>query len=252
MNVFCHTVVRNEQARYWRAWLDWTTGIFDSVHVYDDASTDDTFDMAVKAHCHTTLREGGVTFLGHEGMFRQQAWRAFELRCKPQDGDWVFCIDSDEFLLSQRDERGWLYDQCSLANLQGLGSLVVSIPEVFDVEQTDETGELELVNPAVRIDGYWGDIKGPRLFRYQDGGIFAKKQMGSGSEPTYVAAARSGVLTEMWLMHYGYARKEDQVAKYARYSHRQGHSDKHVESIMTEPTLVPWDGPKLNVRVGGK
>lgn len=248
MRVFCQTVVRNEEARYWQAWLDWTTSIFDGVHVYDDASTDKTFEMAVNARCHVTARQGGVSFLGNEGMFRQSAWREFELRCKPEDDDWVFCIDSDEFLVSRSDERGWLHDQCSLANQQGIGALVVDIPEVFHADEVEGV----LTRPAVRIDGFWGDIRGPRLFRYQSGGVFRKKQMGSGSEPTYVSAVHAQHLNDMWLMHYGYARREDQLAKYARYkSLTHGHSDTHVASIVTEPTLVPWDGPYFGVRVGG-
>lgn len=251
MNVYCQVVVRNEQARYWRRWLEWTRPIFDWVHVFDDDSTDATSEMAVSAGCHVTRRDGrGKSFLNHEGFYRQQAWREFELRCKPQEDDWVFCIDADEFLVSRHDEAAWLHDQCSLANQQGVGALVVDIPEVFSVDEVEDAGTW-LVNPAVRIDGFWGDIRGPRLFRYQTGGVFSHKQMGSGSEPTYVQAVHRTSLDEMWLMHYGYARKEDQLTKYARYSTMgHGHSNQHVESIVGDPSLVPWDGPRIDVLVG--
>jgi hypothetical protein len=85
------------------------------------------------------------------------------------------------------------------------------------------------------------------------GGQFADRVMASGSEPTYVPRAPHVSLQNVWLLHYGYARPEDVAAKYERYTARPGgHSDTHIQSIVAEPQLVPWDGPLIDVYLGAR
>lgn len=249
MKIFCQVVVRNEADRFWSSWLDWHVRMFpDGVHVYDDQSTDNTARMAEQAGALVTRRIDGVGFLEHEGKFRQQAWGAFEDTMKPEPGSWVFCIDADEFLVSAEDETNKLFRVCEWAAQQRRQAYMVSIPEVFG---SVELSNGELTDLSVRTDGWWGKIAGTRLFEYHPGGKFSDKVMGSGSEPTYVSSVARSSLQEMWLMHYGYARPADVQAKYARYSGLvHGHSDKHIQSIIEEPDLVPWDGPKVNVHFG--
>jgi hypothetical protein len=249
VKVFCQTVVRNEAGRYWDSWLNWHGLIFgpENIHVFDDNSTDDTAQMAVDAGMQVTARGGGPAFLEHEGQFRQRAWNVMEVMLEPAAGDWVFCIDADEFLLARGDEAEELYRACEWGNQQGRGAYLVSIPEVFQTELSDG----KLVNPQVRVDRWWGRIAGTRLFAWQPGGVFADRAMASGSEPTYVPAAPRTTLQNMWLLHFGYARPEDVKAKYERYTARPGgHADSHVQSIMAEPDLVPWDGPLIDVYLG--
>jgi hypothetical protein len=57
----------------------------------------------------------------------------------------------------------------------------------------------------------------------------------------------------VYLMHLGYARVEDQVAKHARYSSllAHGHADSHVQSIVGAKTLKRWEGPIPEVTWNG-
>lgn len=253
MRVLCQTVVRNEASRYWDSWLDWHVPIFgeDCVHVYDDHSDDDdeTVGMAIDAGVSVTSDDDAPRFLEHEGRCRQRAWNAMEALLGPEPGDWVFCIDSDEFLVGRSDERNSLYRACEWANHQRRGAYVVSIPEVFYSEVEDG----KMTKLAVRVDGWWNKIAGTRLFAWHAGGVFADKVMASGSEPTYVPAAARTSLQDMWLLHYGYARLEDRKAKYLRYTVSPGgHANTHVQSILSDPTLVRWDGPMIDVYLGSR
>jgi hypothetical protein len=252
MRVLAQVVVRNEAERYWPSWLDWHVSVFgkDNIHVFDDNSDDDTAQMAVDAGVKVTAREAGTpAFLEHEGRFRQRAWNEMEQALEPGHGDWVFCIDSDEFLLARGDESDELYRACEWGNHQRRGAYLVSIPEVFRTEVEDS----KLVNLQVRVDGWWGKIAGTRLFAWQRGGMFADRVMASGSEPTYVPLAARTSLQNMWLLHYGYARPDDAKAKYLRYTVSPGgHSNVHIQSILSEPQLVPWDGPVVDVYLGAR
>jgi hypothetical protein len=251
VRVLLHSCVKNEANRYWDSWLDWHVPIFggDNVHIYDDRSDDETTDMAREKKAVVSDGSEEVTFLKHEGQFRQAAWDQFERRMKPEQGDWVFCIDADEFLIGRDDEQSALYRACEWANHQRRGALMVSIPEVF---RTDLQEDGKLTNPQVRVDGWWGKIAGTRLFAWQPGGKFSGKAMGCGSEPTYVTTAPRSSLQGLWLLHFGYARPEDVKAKYNRYRSLavHGHADAHVESIPQPPQLVSWDGPLIDVHLG--
>jgi hypothetical protein len=104
----------------------------------------------------------------------------------------------------------------------------------------------------VRTDGLWDTIAGPRLFAWYPGGRFADKAMGSGSEPGYVGRGNYVRAEGLWLLHYGYARVDDQKAKYARYSGlaAHGHADAHVQSIVARSVLRDWEGPFPNLQPG--
>jgi hypothetical protein len=45
---------------------------------------------------------------------------------------------------------------------------------------------------------------------------------------------------DLAIMHFGYARHEDRIAKHARYSTTRGHNPRHIASILTTPQLVRW------------
>jgi hypothetical protein len=253
MRVLAQVVARNEAGRYWPSWLAWHVPIFkaENIHVYDDRSDDDTAEMADAAGVHVTRRgETETTFLEHEGRFRQRAWNHMERALEPRQGDWVFSIDADEFLLGRGDELDEVYKACEWANSNRRGAYMVSIPEIFRTELLDDR---RLFHPQVRVDGWWGKIAGTRLFAWRPNGRFSDRAMASGSEPTYVTNAPRVVLQNLWLLHYGYARPEDVKAKYARYSATPGaHANSHIASIMEEPALVPWDGPQIDVYLGAR
>lgn len=249
MRILGQMVVRNEADRYLDCSLRWHMAILDGVHVYDDRSDDNTAALAYSHRVQLTERPDGVpSFLEHEGHFREAAWRAFEFAMAPTEDDWVLAFDADEFLTSPHDEIASLDTACREANHYGWLARKIAIPEVFAVTVTDDG---DLIEPQVRMDGYWGSIIGTRLFRYQRGGHFAERPMGSGSEPTYVAEAGQWgpPADNLFLVHYGYAFPEDQRLKHERYSRlmQNGHADRHIASIVEPPSLVRWDGPAIDV-----
>jgi hypothetical protein len=178
--------------------------------------------------------------MDHEGQFRGAMWKEFERLCRPEPGDWVLAIDADEFLVDIEGRHdagpggvlGTLRGTCA-ANFTHT-AIRLPIPEVFGW-----SGE----RPLVRKDGYWGAITGNRLFRHQADGVFANKDMGCGSEPTYVAGSSiSRQNFGLNLLHFGYAHEGDRNEKYARYSKRQGHNPAHINSILQQPILELWPG----------
>lgn len=240
MRIFASTVGRDEEHRWLRRMLASCAGAFDGHFFYDDGSRDRTLEIASSAGCTTVSRPADVpSFLEHESQFRQNAWWAFEDALHPTEGDWILSIDCDEILVAAGEPRDVLRKICGDAG--AYTALLVTIPEVFGFQTEADGAE----TPLVRTDGYWGTIRGTRLFRYQKGGTFSGKAMGSGSEPQYAARGPFQPAVGLWLMHLGYARREDQQAKHARYSAlmTHGHNDRHIQSIIEQPTLVPWEGP---------
>lgn len=247
MRILGTMVMRNEASRYLDCCLSWNSSIVDAVHVYDDASTDDSMQIAMAHGCTVTRRPDDVpSLLVHEGKFRDAAWRAFERALEPEEGDWVLGFDADEFVVSAKDEVDSLYWACHQADATGVTGLMLPIPEVF---ATHDSGDF-MTHPQIRLDGYWGRIQGLRLFRWERGGHFRDVDLGGGSAPTY---AEDGFLEEsasLWLMHYGYAHPDDRHEKYNRYLTKPGHAPTHVASIVQQPVLQMWTGPHINVYRG--
>lgn len=241
-------VARNEADRYLDAVL-WSLPT-DSIHLFDDRSTDDTVALAESHGVEVTLRpEGTCSFAEHEGWFRQAAWTAFEARLKPEPEDWVLAVDCDEFLVALGDVRGAVRNAIHTADAMWAAAVRLPIPEVFEVRQD---------GPHVRMDGYWGTLSAPRLFRYRHGGRFNPSAIACGSEPTYVALSHAASSDGLALAHYGYATKEDRRAKYDRYMAmaNHGHNPAHIQSILSTPVVRPleqlppvvWRGRRQSMR----
>lgn len=242
--LFSVTPVKDEADRYLASMLGQVAAVVDEVFVYDDQSTDDSSDIYSQLTQFWRVREDGVpSFLEHEGRYRQDVWDCFQEVCQPSPGDWVLAIDADELLVSTGTNcclRCEVEQVIKQADAQGAKSVRLPIPEVFGI---DADGV-----PLVRKDGLWGTIAGTRLFRYERGGKFRDRPMGCDSEPTYVSA---GIFSRqalgLRLMHFGYANKDDQIAKHRRYTSlaAHGHLDAHVQSIISPPTLVRVESPVL-------
>jgi hypothetical protein len=239
MTLFSLTVVRNEADRYLRSMLANVVDVVDWSFVYDDQSDDNTLEIVQEFTPEWWVREEGTpSFLEHEGKMRQDAWDVFEMTMQPKLGDWVLAIDADEMLVTTSESccvRCELDQAIGYAHQEDATAIVLPIPEVFGV---DDDG-----TPLVRTDGWWGKIAGSRLFRYEKDGVFPDKPMASGSEPSYVEAGRcSRRSLGLHLMHFGYMDKRDQQAKWERYTALMdhGHSNQHVQSIVSPPTLKRW------------
>jgi glycosyltransferase involved in cell wall biosynthesis len=230
-------VTKNEADRYLGLALSALRPVVDEVFVFDDISSDTTVSIAEEHGCVCTSRHPtGPSFLEHEGRFRQMAWDVFEAALEPEIGDWILAIDADEIVTAIGNPRELLLEAAEASNGRGELARQIPIPEVFDVRDGV---------PFVRLDGYWGKIVGTRFFAYQPNGKFSERAMASGSEPLYIRPYIGPIVEGFWLLHLGYARKADQIAKSQRYTERVGHSDAHVASILKEPRLAKWTGPSI-------
>jgi hypothetical protein len=237
--VIAHMVIRNELDRYLTASIPWLRRIVgESLHVHDDRSDDGSYEYLVQEGIAVTQRgPGEPSFLEHEGRFRQAAWRAMEHTFSPTDQDWILCLDADELLLCSqpRDEselKTVLDMEVRQAVSENMGAIQLHVAEFF--------GFVDGV-PQMRTDGLWGQIEGIRLVRWRSNGHLLDREESSGSVPNaWTAPARRA--DDLTIGHFGYARAADVASKYERYKACRGHARDHIESIRTEPTLVPWTG----------
>lgn len=218
-------VTHNEAGRYLRPCLEWLEKVVDRIVVYDDQSTDGTAEICDERGCAVNVRESSVpAFVTNEAQFRSAAWRT--LAAQVNKGDWVLCIDADEFLIATNGEteRGELDRLAEMAF--GSDGYELGVREVFDVIE----GE-----PMIRVDNYWGAISGVRYVEWTAEAAFPDKQMGCGSVP--VAIQHTTMAPGLDILHYGYAANTDRRTKHDRYTRRAGHNPKHIASILTPPTL---------------
>lgn len=238
MRVIANMVVRNEADRYLESCLQWLLSHVDEIFVTDDRSEDETVDIAIEGSA--TIYTRGTdepSFLEAEGDFRSIGWQRMLETFHPEEGDWILGIDADEFPVARN-----VKELCADANLRGVGSINVKIPEIFELSPLSE-----------RIDGFWGDITGTRLARYREGPQdFRTSKMGSGMFPAYAFQCQNWHQRDdcgLRIMHFGYATPEDREEKYARYSRlaANGHANSHIESILKTPKLRKWTGPEPRI-----
>lgn len=231
-------VTRNEADRYLEVCLSALRGATAATFVYDDQSTDDTRAICEKWGCAVFRRPNHVpNFESSEGRFRMAAWMTFEEKCRPQEGDWVLSIDADEIIVADDRLEDKLRNLAADAADAGVSAVNIPIPEAWGFS----VGPPPL--PLIRTDGYWGDLKAPRLFAYKPGGRYRLVDMACGSAPTYVQPPYL-LASGLEILHLGYADRADRQIKYRRYASRPGHNPAHVASILsTSPTLREWAGP---------
>lgn len=228
------TVGRNEAHRYLDSFLAWTTTVVDELFFFDDDSDDTTREM-VMGYDVTLAARGFDTpsLLQHEGTFRQASWEAFVEAMHPEVGDWVLSIDCDEFFTTAAaSERHVLGELADTGNAAGVLAYELPILEVFGFEPDGW--------PALRIDGYWAQIRDRRFFAWQPEGLFRDMTLGCGSAPTYTSrqwAHAPGGDGMARILHFGYADATDRADKHARYQDRAGHNPSHIASILQRPKL---------------
>lgn len=230
-------VIHNEADRYLEDCIRWMQNFLDDLFVYDDRSTDKSVEIAKDLGCTVVIRpEEYPSFMKHEGKFRSHAWNALKNKMGMKEGQWILSFDADEFLVGD-DVLGSLDRAIQNAQRRSKLGIILPFPEVFKYQDG---------KAFVRTDGFWNQIKGPRLFMYLNQGKWNMKPMGCGSEPLYVTQQKSTNQNfGLNMLHFGYARDVDKQIKYQRYSalEKHGHANSHIESILGKATLREWEGP---------
>lgn len=247
MRVIGHMVTRNEMHRWLTSTLPWLHEICDgNVAIYDDQSDDDIEDYASRLGVSFLRRPDGMpSFSDNEGDFRWAGWQAMERAFKPRKGDWILAVDADELLVTNEaggsldDVRLHLCDAIGAAEERNQRSISFDVAEVFAF---DDMGW-----PLVRTDGYWGAITACRAGKWEFQGVFDPRKEGGGSLPSSWPRATS-VHEHLELLHLGYARPEDRIAKHSRYQTGTGHNPRHVDSILGHPDLSYWIGMRPPLR----
>lgn len=237
MKLFAITVGKDETHRYLEPMLKHSLSFVDDHFYFDDESTDGSPELATKLGAYAVRRASHIpSFEENEGAFRGAAWSAFELAFKPDEGDLVLVIDCDETLVS---DIGTSPSELR-SRLEGLdhqhSAYMINFSEVWGFHDV-------LGTPIIRVDRLWDTIHAPRLFRYRHGAAYYPGDYGVPSVPMYVQQGPWGDSNGLHMLHYGYARQEDQIAKYNRYRGRLGHSSEHVNSIVAPDQIrIPWGG----------
>lgn len=238
-------VVKNEAARYLDLSLNGAKQLFDEIFVFDDNSTDSTVDVA-KCYTDHVYVNDDVSFMEHEGQFRQNAWYKCINELELTEDDWIFVIDADEiFGLEGRKYDSYSKEVIIAMLKQEIDNYVSTDKDCWRIHIPDIQNLVDM-NMYCRTDGFWNENYAPRLGRAKKLPFYNKK-MGSFSIPQQYVMNATVRFTPLKLLHFGYLDPVDMHARYQRYSSlkNHGHNDKHIESIIKTPNLKKWDGVVL-------
>lgn len=220
--IYVSIIARNEADRHLERTLACAREI-GPIRVTDDASTDRTVELC-KDYGAVVQETDTPLFWGHEGRARQRHYDFSTAECKY--GDWVLSLDADETVNHPNAVRAAV----DAAEKLSAGHVLLPLYEFWTPTQ-------------YRVDGYWFGTKACRLYRWQPGGWINDRDMGCGSEPTYVPSSPPFNQEVLHLLHWGYVRDQDRARKHEAYTSRlggHGHNMDHVNSIVTEPMLADY------------
>lgn len=238
MSIYGMMVVKNESGRYLQSVLNNLLSCVDGVFVYDDASEDETVQTALDCGAIVLARhENSFSFQQDEGSFREQALEAMIEKLSLRDGDWVLSLDADEYPSNGEGSFNKSHLESLIYESDGR-AIQFTIPEVFGISDNG--------NPLIRVDGFWKDIKGVRLFPYNANYTTFKKGLASGSVPEHYLKDPFEAINSV-ILHYGYLDQADRVKKYARYFGAPGHSVKHVDSILRQGRFTEWPDEGMKI-----
>jgi hypothetical protein len=241
MRLIGHMVTRNEMDRWLNSTLPWLAELcHGNVAIYDDQSDDDIESYAGRLGVSFKRRPDGMpSFADNEGDFRWAGWQAMERALMPRQGDWILAVDADELLVT--NQAGVGLDDVRLQLLDAIGQAEEAQQRTVSFEVAEVFAFDDMGWPLVRTDGYWGGITACRLAKWHPQGVFQPQKEGGGSLPSSWPRA-TRVHDHLQLLHLGYARPEDRIAKRHRYRTGAGHNPRHVESILSYPDLTYWIG----------
>jgi hypothetical protein len=204
-------------------------GWADRIVIYPD-HIDPATDAVLDRHRITLWRSPwAASFLEDESGVRNRLLEALDTLQRA--GDLIVILDADEelHLPGGSVREGLEYLEEALAPHESAG---VAFLHLWDPE-----------GRSYRVDGAWAPtLFGARIYRHEAGLRIRSRRMACSPVPAgrEIPAVRSRIVVK----HWGYAQPEDRQAKYDRYQAVDGgafHSGVHIESILTEPTLLPVD-----------
>lgn len=219
-------VGRNEADRYLHDMLSNISQYVDLIVFTDDASTDDTPNIA-EGYGAKVFQNPEQMFNKHEGKLRATAWS--NLSMFANEGDWIISIDCDEIFYPRSE-----------ANLH---KWMDSPYEVLGITFYHMWNE-----DSYRVDKLWAPTMSTRMYRYHEGGTYKDSALACGAEPQYVfryvRTGRFAKNTGFRMKHMGYARNQDKVSKFNRYMELDKgkyHNINHLHSIIdNEVKVQPW------------
>jgi len=223
MIVIAHMVVGpGEAGRYLQECLYRAARASDIVHVALDAEAGEE-EVEVVSQVASQWDRLPIRWEDHEGRFRQAAWDMMVRQVQPRAGDMVLLLDADELIVSPEASH-------DMMRLKAGHRLPFRFYEMWSSSQ-------------YRVDGLWAPYVAEIAIPYRDGARFNDRALACGRQPTYVSDVPRFGNQVGEILHYGYARPEDRVAKYERYMRLDGgrfHNADHLKSIILPPSLKPW------------
>jgi hypothetical protein len=215
-------------------WLDrvlrLTEAWCDLLVAYCDAADDDTLD-ALHRHPSAVIGYGdGPLFERDESEVRNRLMALLDDHAAA--GDLIVSLDADEELRS--------------GGVDSVRGALETLPQNVTVEvEFRHAWAADL--SQIRTDGGWAPAHQARIWRHQPGLRIPSRPLACGSVPFIDPLDHPRCRTrELSVLHLGYARVDDRVAKHARYQRIDGgryHSPRHLQSILTDPLVVVTDRP---------
>jgi len=221
----------NEADKYLEEVLTDIDTYVDQMIIMDDATTDESNEIAHSFDKATVYRTEESSYATAEYMQKTRLWKEYLPR-HVQTGEWVLAIDCDEYI----DPR-WKTEIDKWLGMEIFNTLTFRCIEAW--------GSRDMI----RVDGTWSPVAGkdtPLLARYLP-------QVNYVYEPTKFHTRRiplnhpgPAMQTGYYFLHLGWANDRD--IKIKRRFYKENHTDvkhlpliQHYQSMYEEPTLMPLD-----------
>lgn len=192
---------RNEAGRYLKRAIENLKTFCDDVLVVDDNSTDDSVRIAKQAGAIVISLPSKGYMWGKETPARAFLWQE---AVKLAGAGWIYFADADHITRGNLKEltKSWVLNAWAFP--------------LFDVWDEDET--------LFRADGYWQGHRHPRIWMVRPSAVpegweaqWAGRGIHAGHIPANFPIHGVRVPDDFYILHLGYARADDRVARHSRY-----------------------------------
>ena len=221
--------VKNEGNRYLEKVLKSSREFIDNAVIIDDGSTDNTIGVCkeILKDIPLTIVENKSSKFSNEVELRTQQWYE-TIATNP---DWILFLDADEMF-----EDKFKDNVKSMINNREVDCYIFRLYDFWNEEY-------------YRSDNLWyaHNTYRPFMIRYQKNFKYTFKETAQhcGRMPENVMHLPYGK-SELRVKHFGWAKQEDRITKYARYmlldpEGKTGSLDQYKSILDTNPILVKWN-----------